>query len=71
MKNIILKLKLKAMKFILDKKGSDDKNAGTAMNIIFAIVIGGIIITSFAAYFNKDFLPTVFSKINSMFDIGG
>ena len=69
MKNIILKLKLKAMKFISDKKGADDKNAGSAMSIVFSIVVGGLLITSIYAFFNEQFLPTVFGKIMDMFSL--
>ena len=69
MKNTLIKMKALIKKFISDKKGSDDKNAGTAMNIVFAIIIGGLLITSIYSFFNDQFLPTVFGKIMDMFSL--
>ena len=59
----MLSLKNEIKKLIENRKGSDDKNSGTAMAIIFAVVIGFILVTSFSAFFNDQFLPQVFDKI--------
>lgn len=59
-------LKERIKKFIKSKRASDDKNAGSAMNIIFAIVIGGLLLTSIYAFLNGDFLPAVFQKIKDL-----
>lgn len=69
MNNTITKMKTIIKKFILDKKGADDKNAGSAMSIVFSIVVGGLLITSIYAFFNEQFLPTVFGKIMDMFSL--
>lgn len=69
MKNILTKMKALIKKFISDKKGADDKNAGSAMSIVFSVVLGGLLITSFYAFFNEQFLPTVFGKIMDMFSL--
>ena len=58
--------KQKIKNLIKSKKGSDDKNAGSAMNIIFAIVIGGLILTSIYSFLNQDFLPSVFQRLNEL-----
>lgn len=59
-------LREKIKEFIKSKRASDDKNAGSAMNIIFAIVIGGLLLTSIYAFLNGDFLPAVFQKIKDL-----
>ena len=38
-------IKTKITDFIKNKKASDDKNTGTAMSMIFAVVIGLLLIT--------------------------
>lgn len=69
MNNTITKMKTIIKKFISDKKGADDKNAGSAMSIVFSVVLGGLLITSIYAFFNEQFLPTVFGKIMDMFSL--
>lgn len=64
---IIIKIK----EFIENKKGSDDKNAGSAMNMIFAVVIGSLLTTAIYGFFNRDFLPMVFSKLTGMLNYSG
>ena len=59
-------LKEKIKRFIKSKRASDDKNAGSAMNIIFAIVIGGLLLTAIYGFLNTEFLPSVFQKIKDL-----
>lgn len=59
-------LKEKIRNLIKSKRASDDKNAGSAMNIIFAIVIGGLLLTAIYGFLNTDFLPSVFQKLKDL-----
>lgn len=67
MKRISLN-KTKILQFLTSKKAADDKNAGSAMAIVFAVVIGGILIAKVGGFFNNDFLPTAFQKILDLFN---
>ena len=62
-KNKIINFKKQLTNFIKDTRGSDDKNAGSAMSIIIAVVIGFLLLTSLYGFFNGQFLPAVFEKI--------
>lgn len=64
-------IKTKITDFIKNKKASDDKNTGTAMSMIFAVVIGLLLITSIYAFLNNEFLPAVFDKIKNTLNYSG
>lgn len=66
-KIIVLKIK----EFIKNKKGSDDKNAGSAMSMITSVVIGFLILTAIYSFFNQDFLPSLFQKITDAINYSG
>ena len=71
MKNILYLGTLKIKQFIKSKKAADDKNAGSAMAIVFAVVIGGLLISKVYGFFNIDFLPTAFKKLMDLFNYSG
>ena len=71
MKNILYLGTLKIKQFIKSKKASDDKNAGSAMAIVFAVVIGGLFINKMYGFLNIDFLPTLFKKLMDLFNFSG
>lgn len=66
-----LDLKDKVKLFLKNKKGSDDKNTGSAMAMIFAVVIGSLLITAMFGFFNRDFLPVIFSKLLNILNYNG
>ena len=71
MKNVLYLGTLKIKQFIKSKKAADDKNSGSAMAIIFAVVIGSLLISKIYGFFNIDFLPTVFQKLMNLFNFSG
>ena len=64
-------IKTKITDFIKNNKASDDKNTGTAMSMIFAVVIGLLLITSIYTFLNNEFLPAVFDKIKNTLNYSG
>ena len=41
------------------------------MAIVFAVVIGGLLINKIYGFFNIDFLPTTFKKLMDLFNYSG
>ena len=68
---IYLKLKNELKSFVKNKRASDDKNTGSAMAMIFAVVIGSLLITAMFGFFNRDFLPVIFSKLMNILNYNG
>lgn len=64
-------LKTKLVKFLNNKRGSDDKQAGTAMAMIFSVVVGFFILTKVLEFLDVNFLPEVFSKITDALNFSG
>lgn len=64
-------IKSQIHKFINNKKGSDDKNAGSAMSIIIAVVIGVLVLGLLYAFFKDQFFPAVISKIMDALNYSG
>ena len=68
---MLLNLKNKIISFIKNTKASDDKNTGSAMSMIFSVIIGFLILTSIYSFFDKEFLPSLFQKITNTLNFGG
>ena len=66
-----LDLKDKVKLFLKDKKGSDDKNTGSAMAMIFAVVIGFLLLSTVYGFMNSEFLPEVFQKLKDSLNYSG
>ena len=66
---IYLKKSIKS--FINNKKASDDKNTGSAMAMIFAVVIGFLLLTTVYGFMNSEFLPEVFQKLKDALNYSG
>lgn len=63
LKIFIIKNKNKIRDFIIDKKASDDKNTGTIVAMITAVVVGLLIMTAMRTFLNDKFMPGVFDKL--------
>lgn len=70
-KLIFLKLKNELKSFIKNKRASDDKNTGSAMAMIFAVVIGFLLLTTVYGFLNSEFLPEVFQKLKDALNYSG
>lgn len=66
-----LYLKKSIKSFINNKKASDDKNTGSAMAMIFAVVIGFLLLTTVYGFMNSEFLPEVFQKLKDALNYSG
>ena len=66
---LILKNELKL--FIENIKASDDKNTGSAMSMIFSVVIGFLILTTVYGFLNTDFFPNLFQKLVDALNYSG
>ena len=64
-------LKKSIKSFINNKKASDDKNTGSAMAMIFAVVIGFLLLTTVYGFMNSEFLPKVFQKLKDALNYSG
>ena len=71
LKNTKSNIKIKLIEFIKNKKGSDDKNTGSAMAMIFSVVIGFLLLTTVYGFMNGDFFPAVFNKILEALNYSG
>ena len=71
LKNTKSNIKIKIIEFIKNKKGSDDKNTGSAMAMIFSVVIGFLILTTIYGFMNGEFLPEVFNKLKDALNYSG
>ena len=70
-KLIFVKLKNELKSFIKNKRASDDKNTGSAMAMIFAVVIGFLLLTTVYGFLNSEFLPEVFQKLKDALNYSG
>ena len=71
LKLIYLKLKNELKSFVKNKRASDDKNTGSAMAMIFAVVIGFLLLTTVYGFMNSEFLPEVFKKLKDALNYSG
>lgn len=70
-KQILINAKQKIESFINNKKASDDKNTGSAMAMIFSVIIGFLLITTIYSFFNTEFLPSIFQKLTDALNYSG
>ena len=76
MKNFINKIKAKANSLAIRAKTTLDNARAegyidTGVKIIIGVVIGGVILAGLYALFNTTIIPTLTSKIQSMFNYAG
>lgn len=71
LKLIYLKIKREITSFVNNTKASDDKNTGSAMAMIFAVVIGFLLLTTVYGFMNSEFLPEVFQKLKDALNYSG
>ena len=71
LKLIYLKLKNELKSFVKNKRASDDKNTGSAMAMIFSVVIGFLFLTTVYGFMNSDFFPEVFQKLKDALNYSG
>ena len=76
MKKLINSIKNKFNKAIISAKTAIESTSGegyidTGVKIIIGVVIGGVILAGLYALFNTTIIPTLTSKIQSMFNYAG
>ena len=76
MKNLLNSIKNKFNKAVISAKTAIESTSGegyidTGVKIIIGVVIGGVILAGLYALFNTTIIPTLTSKIQSMFNYAG
>ena len=76
MKNLINSIKNKFNSAVVSAKTAIESTSGegyidTGVKIIIGVVIGGVILAGLYALFNTTIIPTLTSKIQSMFNYAG
>ena len=76
MKKLINSIKNKANSAIISARTAIESTSGegyidTGVKIIIGVVIGGVILAGLYALFNTTIIPTLTSKIQSMFNYAG
>ena len=76
MKKLINSIKNKFNKAVISAKTAIESTSGegyidTGVKIIIGVVIGGVILAGLYALFNTTIIPTLTSKIQSMFNYAG
>jgi len=76
MKNLINSIKNKANSAIISARTAIESASGegyidTGVKIIIGVVIGGVLLAGLYALFNTTIIPTLTSKIQSMFNYAG
>ena len=76
MKKLINSIKNKCNKAIISARTAIESTSGegyidTGVKIIIGVVIGGVILAGLYALFNTTIIPTLTSKIQSMFSYNG
>ena len=76
MKNLINSIKNKANSAIISARTAIESTSGegyidTGVKIIIGVVIGGVLLAGLYALFNTTIIPTLTSKIQSMFNYAG
>ena len=76
MKNLINSIKNKFNKAVIYAKTAIESTSGegyidTGVKIIIGVVIGGVLLAGLYALFNTTIIPTLTSKIQSMFNYAG
>ncbi|MGM9642891.1 MAG: DUF6133 family protein [Eubacteriales bacterium] len=76
MKKLINSIKNKFNKAVVSAKTAIESTSGegyidTGVKIIIGVVIGGVILAGLYALFNTTIIPTLTSKIQSMFNYAG
>ena len=76
MKNLINNIKNKFNRAVISAKTAIESTSGegyidTGVKIIIGVVIGGVLLAGLYALFNTTIIPTLTSKIQSMFNYAG
>ena len=76
MKKLINSIKTKVNSAIISARTAIESTSGegyidTGVKIIIGVVIGGVILAGLYALFNTTIIPTLTSKIQSMFNYAG
>ena len=76
MKKLINSIKNKCNSAIISARTAIESTSGegyidTGVKIIIGVVIGGVLLAGLYALFNTTIIPTLASKIQSMFNYGG
>ena len=76
MKNLINSIKNKFNSAVISAKTAIESTSGegyidTGVKIIIGVVIGGVLLAGLYALFNTTIIPTLTSKIQSMFNYAG
>ena len=76
MKKLINSIKNKFNKAVISAKTAIESTSGegyidTGVKIIIGVVIGGVLLAGLYALFNTTIIPTLTSKIQSMFNYAG
>ena len=76
MKKLINSIKNKANSAIISARTAIESTSGegyidTGVKIIIGVVIGGVLLAGLYALFNTTIIPTLTSKIQSMFNYAG
>ncbi len=76
MKKLINSIKNKFNKAVVSAKVAIESTSGegyidTGVKIIIGVVIGGVILAGLYALFNSTIIPTLTTKIQSMFNFAG
>ena len=76
MKNFINNIKSKFNRAVISAKTAIESTSGegyidTGVKIIIGVVIGGVILAGLYTLFNSTIIPTLTSKITSMFSYSG
>ena len=76
MKNLLNNIKSKFNRAVISAKTAIESTSGegyidTGVKIIIGVVIGGVILAGLYLLFNSTIMPTLSTKIQSMFNYGG